>query len=173
MKALIFAFTLTGCSLNGGGNICGEASNIGERTSGDGGAGSETTTSDHFDPCATDVDCADGDACTEDKCVAAVCAHTQTCSCPTECDPGGGLTAQKEQCNDGNPNTLDRCSAVDLCPKGECEYSGVRCDWLDPSATQQAVCNDGDVCTADYCEKDKFGPDLGLCRHDQIPDCAP
>jgi len=83
----------------------------------------------------------------------------------------GAPEEAKIACNDGNPNTLDRCSAVDLCTLGGCTHAGVLCDWLDPAATQAAVCNDGDPCTVDYCEKDKFGPDLGLCRNDALSDC--
>lgn len=156
---------LAGCTVNQSGATCQGLADEGSGGVGGSGGGESAR------PCDLDSDCSDGDPCTEDRCAGHACEHVQTCTCPIECAPDGDAQSQKKACDDGNPNTLDRCVSVDLCPLGSCAHAGVRCDWLDPPATQVAVCNDSDPCTVDYCEKDKFGPDLGLCRNDALADC--
>ena len=158
-----------GCSITGGDNLCDPQQGVTDGGGGDGGGGAGGGAAS----CSSDAECSDGDACTADACLLGVCTHVQTCACPADCEPAGDAAAQKGECDHGNPNTLDRCASVDLCPRGACSHAGVRCDWLDPPAIQAALCDDGAGCTLDYCEKDRWGPDLGVCRHEPIPDCAP
>jgi len=103
--------------------------------------------------CATDRDCADGNACTTDRCERARCRHvavacddgnpcngTETCNPATGCTAGTPLT-----CDDHEPCTDDTCVAP-----GGCQFSpvtglrNVTC-WLDGIDDALAAASTTDV----------------------------
>ena len=132
------------------------------------------------------VPCNDGNPCTTDLCTvvngAAVCSATpglsaaacddkNPCTTNDACQPGKTTCAgAPKSCNDGNPCTVDSCNYVD----GACLHTdaadGTACESEDlclknPRCTAGACvgdvvsCDDGDLCTADLCDKD------GGCYH--------
>ena len=117
--------------------------------------------------CVGDVDCDDGDPCTEDGCdPTGECQH-QPISCSDDGNPctddvciGGtcGVPISGPSCDDGS-----ECTSGDQCVNGACVGMDVVCDDgdactidnCDPQTgcyADPVVCNDGDPCTEDYCE---------------------
>src|SRR6185295_17645637 len=91
--------------------------------------------------------CADGDACDGDE----------TCRLG-QCTGGAAPT-----CDDGNPCTVDRCSAGTgcehqtaadgtSCEDGDACNGSERCDAGTCTRGPAPVCNDGNACTADSCD---------------------
>ena len=112
--------------------------------------------------CGTPVNCNDGNACTIDVCAPAT----------------GGCSHSAVVCDDSNPCTTDSCNPA----TGTCLFSptvGVACSdgnpctlgdvcVMDPvsgAVSCQGVpkCDDGNLCTADYCD-----PVTGLCQNPPI-----
>ena len=94
------------------------------------------------DPCEN-VDCDDGDECTEDSCVEGTCFHELVPDC---CIPEVEICDGKDNNCDGVADEGDVC-VVEGCP-------------VDPE-----VCDDGDPCTFDYCME-------GTCIHEPDPGCC-
>ncbi len=106
--------------------------------------------------------CDDGQACTKpDGCVSGTCkGGPWTCSCQTDAD-----------CDDSNPCTEDGCAAVAgtyACVNkpndGQSCNDGVACTVEDVCsnggvcAGKQVECDDGNVCTSDYCTSGPGAP---------------
>ena len=82
------------------------------------------------------------------------------------CDPEKVPCAQRQECDDGDPLTADRCAAVTAgCEKAACVHPAVECDHCAPADEQQAVCADADACTADRCD------DASECVHGPVAGC--
>ena len=97
--------------------------------------------------CTADLNCADGDICTDETCVSPG-------TCAAACDYA------EPACSGA---TSDGC-----CPTG--------CDWItdvdcpcDPACGADADCDDGDACTTDTCVD--AGQCDAYCANDPIPDC--
>lgn len=130
-------------------------------------------------PCQSDGDCGDDNPCTRNPCVqnrcgAAVplpdgdpCDDHDPCSTDSRCDNGLCAATAFKVCSDGNPCTDDRCDQ-----DGNCVYppvSGPACNDGDPCTLKDFCgngecvggkpvnCDDGDVCTRDYCVPPKVG----------------
>jgi hypothetical protein len=58
----------------------------------------------------------------------------------------------KDDCDDGDPFTADRCVPRSPCGLGVCVHRDAQCDIADPIAVSAAACDDGNDCTADRCE---------------------
>ncbi len=133
--------------------------------------------------CSTDADesfCDDGNLCTLNACNATgscvvtglmpagtTCEYGHLCT-ESACDSAGTCVVTDNNCDDGNPCTVDQCVPTvgcehmtlpfsipcfpDPCTVGTC--NGATCEVLGPND-----CNDGDPCTADSCD-----PQLG-CQH--------
>jgi len=94
------------------------------------------------------ISCDDGDACTTDTCVDAVCFHTPSYDVATQCcDPATGNTTL---ISDNNACTTDTCDAltglvthVDATPAGQC---------CDPATGTLTAIDDNNVCTTDACD---------------------
>ncbi|PIE66086.1 MAG: hypothetical protein CSA24_00970, partial [Deltaproteobacteria bacterium] len=108
---------------------------------------------------AGEVDCDDGNPCTDDRCEAGVgCVttfHSGGCDDGSACTSGdtcfqGKCVGQLVSCDDGNPCTDDRCDEALGCV----------------SVNNDNPCLDGDACTTnDHCED-------GVCVGTTIPGCA-
>ena len=90
--------------------------------------------------CSDDNACTDGDVCKGGKCAAGpvlACGDGEVCTDDT-CDAAKGCVSlpNAATCTDG-----DACTAGDGCKLGEC------------AAGLQLKCDDGEVCTADACDK--------------------
>jgi hypothetical protein len=86
--------------------------------------------------CASDADCDDGDACTDDTCdiPSGVCSNTENFDPGTECcDPATGDTCLID---DGEFCTADSCSDPDS--RGDCVH--------DPAPQEGEACDDGEPC---------------------------
>ena len=87
--------------------------------------------------CQTELDCADGNACTEDACVNGSCDNL-----PSDT---AGCCAVDGDCDDANPCTKNSCIEF------QCSYA------IDPAAgcCQTALdCDDANPCTEDSCDDD-------------------
>jgi hypothetical protein len=130
--------------------------------------------------CAVDADCDDGNACTDDSCVAGTCSY------------GDNL----DPCDDGNA-----CTTIDVCDSGIClGFAALNCDngafcdgveSCDPTLGCQAgtapAVDDGVACTVDSCDEAADAvvhtPDNALCDDaqfcngaeicDLVQDCQP
>lgn len=87
------------------------------------------------------------------------------CGFPAECDPTEAPHLSKEDCNDDNPVTADRCIQVGTNCGGVCAHVSVECDTLDPIEMQKTMCDDGDPCTEDRCGKSN------VCDRSIIANC--
>ncbi len=102
-------------------------------------------------PCDSDLECDDGDTCTEDACVEAACQNSPILT------PECGACTSDAECDDGDPCTDDVCDAFCIHPPiltpecGPCE--------------SDADCDDLDACTTDSC-------DLGACTNAPIASCG-
>lgn len=149
---------------------------------------------------AAPLNCNDNNACTTDGCNASIgcthalvsgcqaCTSSATCSDGNACDGAetcqGGLcrTGSALSCNDGNPCTVDTCSAQAGCanaPLANCRTCGTSAECGDGNACNGAEtcqsgrcrngtapsCSDGDPCTTDACE-----PAAG-CTHELLETC--
>jgi hypothetical protein len=125
-------------------------------------AGGELVLNARLDPCATALDCNDGDVCTTDTCVDGACLLTPRvpcCRARAECDDGDVCTTDAcvdetcvftprpsccrddTECDDGDGCTDDVCSAFDVCmavPIAGC-------------CAADAACDDASPCTLDRC----------------------
>ena len=109
------------------------------------------------------IDCDDGNACTTDSCLDAVCSHTLDYDPATQCcDPTTGIVTTID---DGNSYTVDACDAAtgtvthtDTAPAGEC---------ADPVTGALTQIDDNNPCTTDTCNPD------GTVTHTPIADCPP
>lgn len=84
------------------------------------------------------------------------------CGFTSECDPTKPPHEGKEDCDDDNPNSADRCIKVGDCLAGVCAHVLVECDTFDPIETQKVMCDDLDECTEDRCGKSN------VCDHSTI-----
>lgn len=106
--------------------------------------------------CNDDMDCDDGDACTQDYCVDNACQHDQIPSCCNnsgECDDSNPCTDDacvnnacayidnSDACDDG-----DSCTSDDTCAGGNCAGTPIAecCD-------DDGDCDDSNPCTDDFC----------------------
>ena len=110
--------------------------------------GAEACVAGHCQAAAA-IDCGDGDACTDDACVALdavnwtcehaaiVCDDGDACT-DDSCDASVGCVFAAIDCGDGDACTIDACVALDAV------------HW---TCTNTAVgCDDGDACTIDSCD---------------------
>jgi len=131
------------------------------------------------------VRCDDGNACTDDRCN----PDTGACEAPDapdsiSCPFAGGLPGVCEagqcvdaglcagvDCGDGDPCTDDKCDKIDgscsnptSVDETSCEVGGVsgRCRGGTCDLCADAVCGDGNPCTADSCNPD------GTCSNDDV-----
>ena len=92
--------------------------------------------------CALDIDCDDGNECTDDTCVAGICLYGNN----------------NDPCDDGDPCTLDdECKDGGICfpgPALECEdgFSCVDGTCVEDECVEDVDCDDGDACTIDSCD---------------------
>ena len=87
------------------------------------------------------ANCSDGNPCTDDSCVgaegcvhlanAATCSDNNVCTVGDACQGGTCAAGAQQACDDGQPCTVDSCSATSGC--------------LHTAST--GPCNDGDLCT--------------------------
>lgn len=85
--------------------------------------------------------------------------------CRSECDPAAGEVSGKDECDDAEAHTADRCvDAGSGC--GVCAHIRVVCDGFDNPAVQAAVCDDGDPCSTDRCF-------VSECVHTPVGECSP
>jgi hypothetical protein len=99
------------------------------------------------------VNCDDGNACTEDKCVPGQgCVYTPlNCTSPCKiasCDPKLGCQYTDVVCDDGN-----------LCSNDYCDPATSKCVY------EPVVCDDGDACTQNLCDP------LTGCNYSTPVDC--
>ena len=98
--------------------------------------------------------CTDADPCTLDRCASGSCGASGTVSCPDDTNPctspfcapdaGCGFVFNTASCDDG-----DGCTVNDRCNGGTCT----------PGAPRD--CDDGQVCTRDFCSRDAGD----ICTH--------
>ena len=122
--------------------------------------------------------CDDGNLCTDDSCAegvgclhaanAAACDDGNACTVGDHCEGGVCKVDGGADCDDGNPCTDDTCLADEGCTHAVNE---VPCDDGDPCTVGEQCaggvcsggvpqnCDDGNVCTDDFCGED------GLCVH--------
>jgi len=130
------------------------------------------------------VECDDGNPCTDDACDAAkgcsfvpnshACNDGDKCTVGDQCKGGECVPAAKLVCDDGNVCTADSCDENKGCSfaatPGACDdgnpcTAGDKCSEGKCSGSGLVDCDDGDVCTDDYCD-----PAAG-CDH--VPNTAP
>ncbi|MBM4342336.1 MAG: hypothetical protein FJ100_03040 [Deltaproteobacteria bacterium] len=117
----------------------------------------------------TNLNCDDGNPCTDDKCDAKVgcssTANTAKCEDGNKCTVGDvckdkvcAPSTTLDKCDDGNPCTADTCDAGLGC---EHKNHSDNCDDKNP-------CTEGDVCSAGACQgtKPKVCDDGNLCTDD-------
>jgi len=123
--------------------------------------------------CTSDAACSDGNACTDDACMAGACAHKPAgmgkacedgngCTVDDSCLAGACLPGMPTSCDDANVCTDDTCD-----PKnGACQHSanatpckdGNACTTQDACASGVCVgagklfCDDGNLCSDDACD---------------------
>lgn len=127
--------------------------------------------------CRTDLDCDDGDTCTENTCDSGECWSARVegcfeCAVDADCDDGfvcsietcfGGVCqfdwdnercdcTDDSHCDDGNPATTDRCADF-------------RCVNTSRTCSSDAECDDMDPCTTDACSG-------SVCVSARIPGCG-
>ncbi len=120
--------------------------------------------------CSTDAECNDNNACTQDACIAGVCAATPVAN-GAACSDADACT-QTDSCQSGvcvgaNPVT---CQAGDICHiAGVCNPASGQCS--NPAATDGTTCNFG-ACTAGVCLCDSAhsGPDCDIANTELIFD---
>ncbi len=110
----------------------------------------------------SNVDCDDGDSCTDDACdPEAGCVHIPTGRCDDGnpctrdiCDPDGGC--RHEQLSDGFPcDDAEQCTSIDVCFRGVCRGvdipEGTPCDDGDP-------CSLAERCISGECQDPSYTP---------------
>jgi hypothetical protein len=76
------------------------------------------------------------------------------------------VAKQKADCDDGDPQTADRCVQITPdCDGTVCAHVEVQCDHYDSAEIQLALCDDGDECSSDRCS------DNNACIHSPIANC--
>lgn len=76
------------------------------------------------------------------------------------------VAKQKADCDDGDPQTADRCVQITPeCDGTVCAHVEVQCDHYDSAEIQLTLCDDGDECTSDRCGDDN------ACIHSPIANC--
>ena len=133
-------------------------------------------------------DCDDGDSCTVDGCEVDTCTHTAVIGPPccelnvgTICDGNKLFNVDScsnvgeliEDCNDGDPCTVDGCDveaggcthissgspACECEPKAKMACKGDTIVWVDSCGNTESVaddCDDGDPCSDDGCDPGKI-----------------
>ncbi len=124
-------------------------------------------------PCAADKDCDDGNPCTDDDCIADVCAFTNNtlscedatfCNGAETCADGACLAGEPPDCDDGIACTNDSCNeATDSCNNVADDDNCYNWVYCDGEETCDAVigclagtaidCDDGVGCTDDECNE--------------------
>jgi len=124
------------------------------------------------------IDCDDGNLCTTDGCKAesgcthgnnsVPCTDSNVCTLDDVCKDGACAPGTPLDCDDGNACTDDgcdkaagckhanntvSCNDLDACTKGD-QCAGGKC-----MGSETVVCDDGNVCTDDSCDK------LAGCKH--------
>ncbi|MBM4354478.1 MAG: hypothetical protein FJ109_11920 [Deltaproteobacteria bacterium] len=158
---------------------------------------------DDANPCTKDV-CLPGGGC-DHQTVSGACDDGDPCTVNDTCQKGKCSPGPLKSCDDGNPCTDDACgqggtcvytpnqaacddanacTAGDKCDQGKCTYTGlVKCDdgnvcttdFCDPVTgckhqDNQVPCDDGDVCTTgDKCESGKCKGGAQLACNDGNP----
>ena len=115
-------------------------------------------------PCVGSVDCDDGVACTDDRCLGGLCAHSFVDSecLATECGvalclaTGCSTRADDARCDDAIACTVDRCSASGTCSH---EPDDASCTVV-PGGT----CSATDDCQYPTCNSDTCAPQPSMCR---------
>ena len=125
------------------------------------------------------LDCDDGNGCTTDSCDPDIgCAHESNhlacddgndCTLSDQCSEGSCVGGPPPECDDGNVCTTDWCDPDVGCVQS---FNEVPCDDLNACTIADSCdggqcvagdvldCNNGNVCTDDWCD-----PDIG-CQHD-------
>ena len=121
--------------------------------------------------CNSDFECNDGDACTNDRCVASVCqAQPIPGCCVTTADCDDAYACTTDACVAGKCQNalLDNCCVADgecddgrACTSDACDQASHSCVFIDTGGCCQTAgdCSDGDSCTSDICQPN------GTCRH--------
>jgi hypothetical protein len=133
-------------------------------------------------PCADASQCGDAKVCTDDVCTAAgtcsnpknraSCDDGNLCTVGDRCLNGSCIGGPIMNCNDGDPCTIDACSAGACinAPKGCSDGNACTTDFCDVSGGcghQTASCDDANPCTTDTCDT------VQGCRHAPVPGCTP
>lgn len=138
--------------------------------------------------CIDDVECDDGNLCTDDACAAGTCQNVNNaiaCDDGDQCTSGdvcgGGLCAGTPVADGGACDDGDLCTENDECNGGICAGTAIDCSSLDDACNvgvcnagtgvceanpinESGPCDDGDPCTsADTCT-------LGVCAGTAIGD---
>jgi len=119
----------------------------------------------------TDVNCNDGNECTDDSCDPDTgCVHTQNeapcqdgdvCTVGDQCGGGECLSGGALDCDDGNVCTDDSCDPAIgcvhesnhlACDDGNACTTGDQCSEGSCVGGNLPDCDDGNVCTTDWCE---------------------
>jgi len=124
--------------------------------------------------CSTSLECDDGLACSEEKCVGGTCQYglvVNCCGSTFDCAAGDACLApnttkskcswcgKQSDCDDGEPCTQDVCDLSGA--KGVCTHSKPKADCC--SKKNSALCDDGKSCTVDACDLAS-----GKCTHKQV-----
>ncbi len=131
-------------------------------------------------------DCNDANGCTADSCdakkgcqyseLSGACEDGDLCSVMDQCQAGLCKGGPVQQCDDGNPCTVDGCDA-----KAGCQFADGAggCDDANPCTTGDqcakgaclpgaaSPCDDGNGCTADSCD-----PKTAKCGHADVAGCG-
>lgn len=118
-----------------------------------------------------EVDCDDGNSCTDDSCYAALgcvnvagnaqCNDSNTCTTNDTCINGACKGVDQLGCDDLNPCTTDSCDPIagcvhtqnsEPCTDGNSCTTGDHCVSGSCSATSITLCDDGNLCTQDSCD---------------------
>ena len=115
--------------------------------------------------CTEDSDCDDGDRCTEDFCE--IFDGEEFGVCRSEdilCDPPSFCQEDSDCPEDPSPCYEPFCELIEdgfgVCRIEDSNLCG--------ACEEDSDCNDGDVCTSDFCAEP-----FGICSSDDIPGCVP
>ncbi len=125
-------------------------------------------------PLSVSADCDDNNPCTDDSCAPATgCVHSHNklpcdadgsaCTVADTCAAGKCLAGKALDCDDGNICTSDQCDKAAGCQHAingkPCDADDNKCTVGDVCAAKvcvagkKKVCDDGQVCTVDSCDK--------------------
>jgi len=128
----------------------------------------------------SDIDCSDGNACTDDSCGAGGCTSSNNsagcdddneCTTADTCNAGSCVGGAAPDCDDGNSCTDDSCQKGVGCvstPNSAACDDGLNCTINDTCTTGDCIgapqeCDDNEPCTKDGCDSSD-----GLCVHAPI-----